>query len=75
MKLSQWAKQNTITYLTAYRWFKAGKIPNAYQSVTGSIIIKEPDRCVMVIIGEKDKIKKIQEEILGIGLTSFMSDI
>lgn len=39
MKLSQWAKQNGICYLTAYKWFHQGKIPNAYQMDTGTILV------------------------------------
>jgi predicted site-specific integrase-resolvase len=39
MKLSQWAKQKGISYITAYRWFKAGKIPNAKQLESGTILV------------------------------------
>lgn len=42
MKLSTWAKQNNISYLTAYRWFKAGKLPvSATQTKTGTILIED----------------------------------
>lgn len=42
MKLSAWAKTQGISYLTAYRWFKDGKLPvEAYQSESGTIIIKD----------------------------------
>lgn len=42
MKLSDWAKTQGISYLTAYRWFKDGKLPvEAYQSESGTIIIKD----------------------------------
>lgn len=54
MKLSQWAKNKCITYLTAYKWFKSGKIPNAIQYDTGTILISEDialadkeERCVI----------------------------
>ena len=40
MKLSQWAKKQGICYLTAYRWFKAGKISGT-QYDTGTIIIDD----------------------------------
>jgi predicted site-specific integrase-resolvase len=40
MKLSDWAKEQGICYLTAYRWFKSGKIKNAIQYDTGTILIK-----------------------------------
>lgn len=41
MKLIHWAKKQGVHYNTAYRWFKLGKIPNAYQLDTGTIIIEE----------------------------------
>lgn len=42
MKLSVWAKQNGVTYLTAYNWFKAGILPvKSYQMPTGTIIVNE----------------------------------
>lgn len=42
MKLKDWAKRQGICYMTAYRWFKAGKMPcKAYQTETGTIIVEE----------------------------------
>lgn len=42
MKLSDWAKTQGISYVTAYRWFKDGKLPvQAYQSDSGTIIVQE----------------------------------
>lgn len=41
MKLSQWAKKQGISYLTAYKWFIAGKIPNATQYDTGTILVQD----------------------------------
>lgn len=41
MKLSHWAKQKGISYLTALRWFHAGKIPNSVQYPSGTIIVNE----------------------------------
>lgn len=44
MKLSQWAKQQGITYTTAWRWFRAGKLPvEALQTETGTILVKQPE--------------------------------
>jgi putative resolvase len=40
MKLSQYAKQQGISYRTALRWWKAGII-KGYQSPTGTIIVTE----------------------------------
>lgn len=43
MKLSDWAKQEGISYKTAWRWFKNGKIPvEVEQTATGTILVKEP---------------------------------
>lgn len=39
MKLSDYAKQIGISYKTAYRWWKAGKL-DAYQLDTGTIIVR-----------------------------------
>ncbi len=42
MKLSVWAKKQGISYRTAWRWFKAGKLPALVeQTPTGTILIKE----------------------------------
>lgn len=43
MKLSQYAKKIGISYRTAWRWFKQGKI-NGYQMPTGTIIITEEEK-------------------------------
>jgi hypothetical protein len=40
MKLSQYAKQQGISYRTALRWFRAGTIMG-YQAPTGTIIVTE----------------------------------
>lgn len=39
MKLSEYAKLHSVTYRTAWAWFKEGKIKNAYQLDTGTVII------------------------------------
>lgn len=46
MKLKDWADRQGISYLTAWRWFKAGdpRLANAYQSESGTIIV--PDETV-----------------------------
>ena len=40
MKLSEYAKKLGISYRTAWRYFKDGKL-NAYQTHTGTVILKE----------------------------------
>jgi predicted site-specific integrase-resolvase len=42
MKLSDYARKVGVSYRTAYRWFKSGKI-RGYQIDTGTIIITEED--------------------------------
>lgn len=41
MRLSQYAKHLNVTYKTAYRWWKAGKL-DAYQLDTGTVIVRDP---------------------------------
>ena len=41
MKLSEYAKKNSISYRTAWRHFQLGLIPNARQLPSGSIVIEE----------------------------------
>ena len=44
MKLSTWAKKQGISYKTAWRLWKIGKLPlPAEQLATGTIIVKEPE--------------------------------
>jgi putative resolvase len=40
MKLSTYARQIGVTYKTAYRWWKAGKL-DAYQMDTGTVIFRD----------------------------------
>ncbi len=40
MRLSQYAKQMGVSYRTAFRWWKAGKL-DAYQLDTGTIIVRD----------------------------------
>jgi putative resolvase len=41
MKLSQYAKQQGISYKTAWRWYKAGQL-DAYKTATGIVIVRDP---------------------------------
>ena len=45
MKLSDYAKQLGVSYRTAWRWYKTGKI-SGYQMATGTIIVTEYERSV-----------------------------
>jgi len=43
MKLSDWARRNGVSYLTAWRWFRKGMLPvPARQLPTGTILVDEP---------------------------------
>ena len=42
MRLSDYAKQVGVSYRTAWRWYKSGKI-SGYQLDTGTIIVTELD--------------------------------
>lgn len=40
MKLSDWAEKQGITYKTAWRWFKSGRMPvPCTQTETGTILV------------------------------------
>ena len=41
MKLSEYAKRNSISYQTAWTHFKKGLIPNAHQLPTGTVVVDE----------------------------------
>lgn len=53
MRLSEYAKKQGVCYITAYRWYKAGKIPSAYTSPTGKVFVPDvtesdkPDKTVV----------------------------
>lgn len=59
MKLSKWAQTQGISYTTAYRWFKAGKIPNSKQMDNGTILV---DASFSDAEEKLRRIKKILEE-------------
>jgi len=44
IKLSAWAKNNSISYNTAYNLFKSKKLPGATQLKSGTILVEEPAR-------------------------------
>ena len=45
MKLSEWARQQGVSYRTAWKWFRDGNLPvPAIQLPTGTILVEEPVR-------------------------------
>jgi len=44
IKLNAWAKQQGVTYRTAWNWYKAGQLPaRAHQTPTGTILVEVAD--------------------------------
>ena len=43
MNLAEWADSQGIAHATAYRWFKAGKLPVPARKVGGLILVDMPD--------------------------------
>ena len=83
MRLSEWAKQQGISYKTAWRWFKTGKLPVlAEQMASGTILIKSETKntdnsCVIYArVSSHDQkndldrqVNRIASEIIKQGLT------
>jgi len=70
MKLSKWAKKNGICYVTALSWFHSGKIPNARQMDTGTILVDELTNkqlqervCVYARVSNQSRKTEIQYQI------------
>lgn len=57
IKLSKWAKQNGVSYKTAWRRWKAGLIKGAAQTETGTIMVEE------AISDAENKLRRIKEII------------
>lgn len=52
MKLSNWAKKQGISYITAWRWFNEGKLPvKAYRSDSGTIIVQDDTETSESVMG------------------------
>jgi predicted site-specific integrase-resolvase len=50
VKLSTYAKKVGVHYATALRWFHAGKLKNAYQLDTGTIIVEDHDPTIEHVV-------------------------
>jgi putative resolvase len=57
IKLSKWAKQQGISYSTAWRHWKRGLIKGAIQLDTGTIMVEE------AISDAENKLRRIKEII------------
>lgn len=50
MKLSKWAKQNGLSYQTAFNLFKSGKLPcKSTQLLTGTILVDEENKNLNIL--------------------------
>ena len=44
IRLTDFAKKMGVCYQTAWRWYKAGKLPNARTTPTGKVIVEEDEK-------------------------------
>jgi len=69
MKLSKWAKIKGISYLTAYRMVKSGKLIDAEILPTGTIIIndtkmvKNDNVCIYARVSSNDRKKELNHQV------------
>ncbi len=50
MKLSEWARKQGVSYKTAWRWTRQGKMPVPFeQTPTGTILVKEPEAAAWAV--------------------------
>ena len=69
MKLSTWARKQGISYRTAWRWFKEGKLPViAEQTKTGTILIKDETTSLNTVaiyarVSSTDQKKDLDQQI------------
>ena len=65
IKLSKYAKQQGVCYLTAFRWYQAGKIPGAFKRESGSVYVKttpeKPTQQKVVIYSRVSNQSRCQE--------------
>ncbi|GAA6759138.1 IS607-like element IS1602 family transposase [Thermus oshimai] len=81
LKLSDWARKQGISYLTAWRWFKAGKLPvPAIQLPTGTILVQERVEGTTVLYArvsghdQKDDLRRQVERLLAWVLAQGIED-
>lgn len=56
MHLNQWAQRNKVSYATAWRRFKGGKIAGATQQENGAIFIPDPPKETFASINDDQKL-------------------
>ena len=69
MKLADWARQNGLTYQTAWRMWKTGKLPvRAEQMPTGSVIVHVDGLAAVLDLAlalPKDDRRRLITEVVG----------
>jgi predicted site-specific integrase-resolvase len=69
MKLADWARQNGLTYKTAWRMWKTGKLPvRAEQMPTGSVIVHVDGLAAVLDLAlalPKDDRRRLITEVVG----------
>lgn len=63
MRLSEYAKKMNITYRTAWSWYKSGKIKNAYQTESGTIMVEDETDKDIIIRLQKEKIEQLEAQL------------
>ena len=67
MKLSQWAKDQGLSYKTAYRMFKAGKLPvHSEQLETGTILVYPEQQSENMTLSLEKRVEVLEKEVLRI---------
>jgi len=66
MKLKEWADKQGISYLTAWRWFKAhdARLANAYQSDSGTIIVPDDSDALEPSMGVAQSSNDVMSSVL-----------
>ncbi len=68
MKLSEWAKEQGVTYLTAFRYVQANRMPKEVK------IERMPSGTLFVIVDDEDKSLKLQNDTGWAGMSSDIND-
>ncbi len=69
MKLPEWAKQEGVHYVTAWRWWRDGKLPvPAHQTPFGTIIVETPEAAteLTVVYGRvssSDQVRDLDRQV------------
>lgn len=66
LRLSEYARQNGISYRTAWRAFKAGKLTNARQLPSGAIVVDEKETLEMGLKEVENQLKTLSGKIENI---------